>query len=115
MQTFFAVIGAVSFIICEELQILTLSFHQCLISLCDCFFFFLYCKAGQECIISLCKSDVHSWEPCQDAVLESKLMRGPVNMGPARRVAEGPFLIVTGEHVLLIKKQFCKAVFNYIA
>ena len=29
--------------------------------------------------------------------IESELTRGPANMGPARRVAEGPFLIVTGE------------------
>ena len=64
-------------------------------------FFFLYDTAGQECVISLCKSDVPTWEPCQDAVFESEFMRGPANMGPARRVAEGPFLIVTGELITL--------------
>ena len=30
-------------------------------------------------------------------------MRGPANMGPARRVAEGPFLIVTGKEELAMK------------
>jgi len=53
-------------------------------------------QASQECFFSVCKSDHSKWEPCQDTVLESELTRGPANMGPARRVAEGTFLIVTG-------------------
>ncbi|XP_020608451.1 uncharacterized protein LOC110047057 [Orbicella faveolata] len=54
-------------------------------------------QASQECVVSLCKSDGSKWEPCQDTGLVSELTRGPANMGPARRVAEAPFLIVTGE------------------
>ena len=57
----------------------------------------MYLTASQECFFSVCKFDHSKWEPCQDAVLESELTRGPANMGPARRVAEGTFLIVTGE------------------
>ena len=48
-------------------------------------------------MISLCKPDGFNWEPCQDTVFESEISRGPTNMGPARRVAEAPFLIVIGE------------------
>ena len=48
-------------------------------------------------MISLCKPNGFNWELCQDAVFESEISRGPTNMGPARRVAEAPFLIVTGE------------------
>ena len=52
---------------------------------------------GEDCSVSLCKPDGSTWELCQDTVFESEIARGPTNMGPARRVAEGPFLIVTGE------------------
>lgn len=37
-----------------------------------------------------------SWEMCENESFESEVSRGPLNMGPARRIAESPFLIVTG-------------------
>ena len=63
--------------------------------------FVLFSKltASEECYFSLCKpDDAKSWVPCPGNVpLESEISRGPSNMGPARRVAERSFLIVTGE------------------
>ena len=47
--------------------------------------------------ITLCASDDVKWSLCDDTGLETEVTRGPGNLGPARRVAERPFLIVTGE------------------
>ncbi|XP_078345602.1 uncharacterized protein LOC144631097 isoform X1 [Oculina patagonica] len=74
-------------------------------------------QASQDCVISLCKSDGSIWEPCQDAFFESEFTRGPANIGPARRVAEGPFLIVTGtssqqKHVTTVLRQFAVYIAN---
>ncbi|KAK3753331.1 hypothetical protein QZH41_015265 [Actinostola sp. cb2023] len=44
----------------------------------------------------LCRSGSSAWKVCDQKSFESKFERGPLNMGPARRIAESPFLIVTG-------------------
>lgn len=51
---------------------------------------------GKYCPIALCRLGSSTWGACQDDVFESETSRGPANLGPARRIAEAPFLIITG-------------------
>lgn len=68
--------------------------------------------------MSLCRQAQGSkWGPCQDNDFESETSRGPANLGPARRIAEAPFLIVTGSssnhsHVTDALRQFAVYIGN---
>ncbi|XP_038066251.1 uncharacterized secreted protein ARB_06907-like [Patiria miniata] len=44
----------------------------------------------------ICRNDKGSWDVYSEDPLASLTHRGPANLGPARRVAENPFLIVSG-------------------
>ena len=59
-------------------------------------FFCLSEGDGKYCPIALCRLGSSTWGACQDDVFESETSRGPANLGPARRIAEAPFLIITG-------------------
>lgn len=53
---------------------------------------------GLENMFDLCKEGARNWKLCEDvgANFESETQRGPLNLGPARRIAERPLLIVVG-------------------
>ncbi|XP_022094674.1 uncharacterized secreted protein ARB_06907-like [Acanthaster planci] len=51
-------------------------------------------KPNQE--IRICRDNQGLWEACGNHLDVSSVPRGPTNLGPARRVVEHPFLIVTG-------------------
>ena len=58
----------------------------------------LYRSHILEKIFDLCKNEAKNWKLCEagDVSFESETQRGPLNHGPARRVAERPLVIVVG-------------------
>ena len=52
----------------------------------------------EDNMFEICKEGTRNWKSCEDAAVnfESETQRGPLNLGPARRIAERPFLIVVG-------------------
>ena len=54
---------------------------------------FVFCAQGFKYIVLILFLGV--WKICSEDIYEQGL-RGPLNLGPARRVAENPFLIIIG-------------------
>ena len=56
-------------------------------------------------MFDLCKEGTKNWKSCEDSGVnfESETQRGPLNLGPARRIAERPFLIVVGRFKTYMK------------
>lgn len=49
--------------------------------------------------VDICKKEIRDWKICEDSgkTLESEVSRGPINFGPARRIAERPLIIAVGK------------------
>ena len=60
--------------------------------------YILYHSHILEKIFDLCKNEAKNWKLCEagEVSFESETQRGPLNHGPARRVAERPLVIVVG-------------------